>query len=329
MSYFINDNNSDVNNDINNDIIINSSNENFIHILDNYGLSRASSNIETFIFKEKNNPSNNINNITTQINTITNNVMTNTYNDNKNINNNINDNVFSDNSGKNENNLTDKKNNNIFKIEKIFKIREDDLIYEFKTHFYQKFIITIANKIIGGKNDNERFLKVTKKVIQNQNIKPNLYLLNNSIEYFFSHDISSKYKKKFNMKHNKKLSDEYKKNDKFKKFIEMEVNDLYKIFKADDCENQLKEKFNIDYEFSLKSIITDMKEKNYNPYYIKKLEEIWSNIYKFFDKNKKHIKNTENFNNYKLFKIMGKNRPKIKHKIKRFKRLKYGTYLKK
>ena len=207
-------------------------------------------------------------------------------------------------------------------------MREDNLIYRFKIQFYQNFIISIANKIIGIKeNIEERFLKISKNVMENQNVEPNLTLLKSPIKKFFSFGISSK---KLDKKHNEKLSNEYiKKNDIFKKFCEKKVDDLYKIFIAKDCESQLKNEFGIEYKLSLNSIIKEMEENGkINLYKIKKLKEIWSNIYDFFDINKKHIKKIKYF---KLFKIKGKPREqRIKKSLRRhYKRNKNRIHLKK
>ena len=271
----------------------------------------------------KNKSTDNINISSTQSNT--NNEMNNTIFDSKNGNT-TNDNRISAEFGTKGNNLIGKKKEIIFKIKK--NVREDNLIYRFKIQFYQNFIISIANKIIGIKeNIEERFLKISKNVMENQNVEPNLTLLKNSIKNFFSLGISSK---KLDKKHNEKLSNEYiKKNDIFKKFSEKKVDDLYKIFIAKDCESQLKNEFGIEYKLSLNSIIKEMEENGkINLYKIKKIKEIWSNIYNFFDINKKHIKKNKNF---KLFKIKGKPREqRIKKSLRRhYKRNKNRIHFKK
>ena len=149
---------------LNNENFINSSsinedgslnNENFI----NFRSRRESFNEDTSIYM-KNKSTDNINISSTQSNT--NNEMNNTIFDSKNGNS-TNDNRISAEFGTKGNNLIGKKKEIIFKIKK--NVREDNLIYRFKIQFYQNFIISIANKIIGIKeNIEEQFLKISKNV---------------------------------------------------------------------------------------------------------------------------------------------------------------------
>ena len=164
----------------------------------------------------------------------------------------------------------------------------DNKINKFKTTFYQKFIIDIAN-ILKDKSiiTNEKFIKINKKVIKDLNIKKNLILLNSNIEKLFSYEISDKY---FNKKKqsNKNLMDKIKNLNEFNKlFFETKICDLYKIFIQDNCSEIIKKKFSIETNRSLKYYLKKINDLHYR----NSLEETWKNIYVFFDDNK--IKNQE------------------------------------
>jgi hypothetical protein len=63
--------------------------------------------------------------------------------------------------------------------------RPDNLIIEFKTKFFQIYLIGICNNLIKkySPNETKRFKKVNKNVIINLNVKPNLKLFKFLFEY--------------------------------------------------------------------------------------------------------------------------------------------------
>ena len=165
--------------------------------------------------------------------------------------------------------------------------REDNSIKEFKTKFFQKYLIGICNKLIEkySPNETKRFKKIEKEVINNLNIKPNLKLLNSPLKYFLSYDISDKYKN-CDKEYNKNLLNKYSNfNDYFSVLFKTSINALYKIFINDNCVNINKKLFTIESDLSLKYFLNEIdniKRKEYT-------EKSWKDIYSFF-KNKKKIK---------------------------------------
>ena len=169
------------------------------------------------------------------------------------------------------------------------KFSIDNQINKFKTTFYQKFIIEMANILknkYSKKTDN--FKKINKKVIKDLNIKKNLNLLNSKIEKLFSYDISDKYYCT-EKKANQILLDEIKNlNNNIKLFFNTKIDDLYKIFINKDCINIMKKKYEIITDKSLYYYLDEINDINYR----NNLEKTWKNIYSFFDDKK--IKNQEN-----------------------------------
>ena len=260
-------------------------------------LANASTNINTntsLITNEYSNTNLNANksemctfentNINTNVNTnLDTNSNTNT-NLNTNTNTNLNTNTNANNSNKN---FRPKKKNGK-------PVRYDNIIYEFKTRFYQKYLIEICNKLIEKYSplETRRFKKIDNNVISNVNIIPNLKLLDSSLKEFLSFNISVKYKK-FDKENNKNLLKDYLNyNDYFKKLFNTKISDLYQIFKDENCVNKNKELFTIESNLSLKYFLDKIDENKCN--YKNEIELYWKNIYKYFlEKNKKN--QNENF----------------------------------
>ena len=171
--------------------------------------------------------------------------------------------------------------------------RPDNLIIEFKTNFFQIYLIGICNNLIEkySPNETKRFKKVKHKIISNLNVKPNLKLFNSTLKYFLSFDISDKYKN-YDKENNKNLLKKYQDyNIYFKVLFETIIDDLYKIFINDNCVNINKELFTIESNLSLNYFlnkINNIERKEVS-------EENWKDIYSFFNDKKKIKSQKEDF----------------------------------
>ena len=172
------------------------------------------------------------------------------------------------------------------------KRRIDNIIYKFKTKFFQNYLIGICNKLIEkySPNETKRFKKVKHKIISILNITPNLNLLSSPLTKFLSYDISDMYKN-CDKKNNENLANEYSKFNKyFKRLFEYKIESLYKIFINDNCKNINKNKFTIESDLSLNYFLNEIdniKRKE-------KTEIKWKDIYSFFS-NKKTKSQKEDF----------------------------------
>ena len=166
--------------------------------------------------------------------------------------------------------------------------RWDNSIKEFKTKFFQIYLIGICNNLIEkySPNETKRFKKIDKRVIINLNVKPNLKLFNSPLKYFLSFGISDKYKKCEKENNKNLLKKYYNFNDYFKVLFETTIDDLYKIFINDNCVNINKILFTIESNLSLKYFLNEIDNINRKKY----TEEKWKDIYSFFSK---EIKNQE------------------------------------
>ena len=171
--------------------------------------------------------------------------------------------------------------------------RWDNSIKEFKTKFFQIYLIGICNNLIEkySPNETKRFKKVKHKIISNLNVKPNMKLFNSPLKYFLSFDISDKYKK-CDKENNKNLLKKYQDyNIYFKVLFETIIDDLYKIFINDNCVNINKELFTIESNLSLNYFlnkINNIERKEVS-------ENNWKDIYSFFDDEKKIKSQKEDF----------------------------------
>ena len=163
--------------------------------------------------------------------------------------------------------------------------REDNLFKEFKTKFFQIYLIGICNKLIEkySPNETQRFKKIDKNVINNLNVKPNLKLLNSPLKYFLSFDISDKYKNCKKEDNKNLLKKYYDYNDYFKVLFETTIDALYKIFINDNCKNINEKLFTIESDLSLNYFLNEIDDKEYK----NESEKIWKDIYSFFNLNKK------------------------------------------
>jgi hypothetical protein len=164
------------------------------------------------------------------------------------------------------------------------KFSEDNLIHKFKTLFYQKFLINLMNYFIHINGyDFYKIRKVNSKFIKDLSINLNLKVLNSSLADYFSLKISEKYKK-HNEYSNKKIIEELKNKNEFNDLLNIKLNALYKIFINDDCENIIKNKFNLKTpikKIGLKYLLENEKDEEYKQALLKSCK----NIYKFFNKN--------------------------------------------
>ena len=160
--------------------------------------------------------------------------------------------------------------------------RWDNSIKEFKTKFFQIYLIGICNNLIEkySPNETKRFKKVKHKIISNLNVKPNLKLFNSTLKYFLSFDISDKYKN-YDKENNKNLLKKYQDyNIYFKVLFETTIDALYKIFINDNCVNINKILFTIESSLSLNYFLNEIDNIERKEFSEKK----WKDIYSFFSK---------------------------------------------
>ena len=160
--------------------------------------------------------------------------------------------------------------------------RWDNSIKEFKTKFFQIYLIGICNNLIEkySPNETKRFKKIDKKVIINLNVKPNLKLFNSPLKKFLSYDISDKYKK-CEKEDNRNLLKKYQDyNIYFKVLFETTIDALYKIFINDNCVNINKILFTIESSLSLNYFLNEIDNIERKEFSEKK----WKDIYSFFSK---------------------------------------------
>ena len=223
----------------------------------------------------------NINETNTFLNTNLNTNVNTNLETNLNINTNLSTNANT-NLSTNTNTNTNENNSNQSLQPKKKIARKDNIIYEFKTRFYQIYLIEMCNNLIRKYSplETRRFKKIDNNIISNVNINPNLKLLDSTLKNFLSFNISAKYTK-FEKENNKNLSKDYENyNDYFKKLFNAKISDLYLIFKDDNCVNKNKELFTIESNLSLKYFLDKIDKNKYENN--SDFEYYWKDIYLYF-----------------------------------------------
>ena len=170
------------------------------------------------------------------------------------------------------------------------KYAKDNLIHKFKTFFFQRFLVNLLNSLIKARYKLQQFsiLKFENKMIKNVTIKYNLKLMKSKISNILTYGISVKYKK-YDTKNNKKILNIIKKDEFFKKILNLTLHNLYEIYISDNCQDILETNFNLDEKIN--NLYEDIDENQSENDYKYKLKKICRNIYTFFDmKNARKIK---------------------------------------
>jgi hypothetical protein len=174
------------------------------------------------------------------------------------------------------------------------KYAKDNLIHKFKTFFFQRFLVNLLNSLIKARYESQQFsiLKFENKMIKNVTIKYNLKLMKSKISNILTYGISVKYKK-YDTKNNKKILNIIKKDEFFKKILNLTLHNLYEIYISDNCQDILETNFKLNEKIN--NLYEDIDENQSENDYKYKLKKICRNIYTFFDmKNARKIKKKNN-----------------------------------
>ena len=185
-----------------------------------------------------------------------------------------------------------KKNDNLLLNYKTTRTKyaKDNLIHKFKTFFFQRFLVNLLNSLIRTRYESQKYSikKFENKMIKNVTIKYNLHLMNSKISKILTYEISDKYSS-FDSKYNEKILNIISKDKFFKDILNLELHKLYEIYKSDECQDILENKFKLIEKIN--NLSDDIDENQSEIEYKNKLKDICQNIYSFFNiKNARKLK---------------------------------------